>query len=208
MSLFPFFINIQNEKGLIIGGGKHALEKIQKLKPFKPNLYVISPYFSNEIEKDSDLILIKREFENNDLDDSIKFVIVATDDIEKNHKISELCKEKRILVNVVDDQNYCDFIFPSLISKGNLTIGVCTNGSSPATGVLLKQKIEEQIPENIEDILDFLQEIRPLISKQITNKKQRFQLYYAISKQCMDINRPLTQKELETIIKDSFNCND
>ena len=31
MALFPFFIDIKEKKALLIGGGKHALEKIEKL---------------------------------------------------------------------------------------------------------------------------------------------------------------------------------
>ena len=60
---------------------------------------------------------------------------------EENHTIAEWCRKRKILVNVVDDQEYCDFIFPSLIAHGNLSIGICTNGASPATGVLLKRKL-------------------------------------------------------------------
>lgn len=179
MALFPFFVDLEGKEGLIIGTGKHAQEKIQRLEPFRPRLRIIP----------------EGEFSEKDLESLPAFVIAAGKDVEENHKIAKLCRKKRILVNVVDDQEYCDFIFPSLITHGKLSVGVCTNGASPATGVLLKHKFEEQVPENIEEILDFLQGVRPLIAETLTDKKQRFTFYYKLSEICMKENRPLTEEE-------------
>ena len=179
MALFPFFVNIEGKEGLIIGTGKHAQEKIERLMPFAPKLRVIP----------------EGQFSEKDLESLPAFVIVAGEDEEENHRIAEICREKRILVNVVDDQEYCDFVFPSLIQHGNLTVGICTNGASPATGVLLKRKFEEQIPDNMEEILDFLQKVRPEIAKTLTDKKERFKFYYKLSETCMEENRALTEEE-------------
>ena len=179
MALFPFFVNIEGKEGLIIGTGKHAQEKIERLMPFEPKLRVIP----------------EGQFSEKDLESLPAFVIAAGEDVEENHRIAEICRERRILVNVVDDQEYCDFVFPSLIQHGNLTVGICTNGASPATGVLLKRKFEEQIPDNMEEILDFLQKVRPEITKTLTDKKQRFKFYYKLSQICMEANRALTEEE-------------
>ena len=185
MALFPFFIDIEGKEGLIIGTGKHAQEKIKRLEPYSPNLRIIP----------------EGEFSEKDLESFPAFVIVAGEDAEENHQIAKICREKRIPVNVVDDQEYCDFIFPSLISGGNLSVGICTNGASPATGVLLKRKIEDQIPDHIEEILDFLQEKRPIIAKRLTNKKQRFSFYYQLSEVCMRKDRPLTEEEFAELLE-------
>ena len=179
MALFPFFMNIEGKEGLVIGSGKHAQEKMERLEPYKPNLRNIP----------------EGEFKEEDLDSLPAFVIAAGENAEENHWIARLCRDRRIPVNVVDDQEYCDFVFPSLITHGNLTVGICTNGASPASGVLLKRKFEEQIPDNMEEILDFLQKVRPEISKTLTDKQQRFKFYYKLSEICMEQNRALTEEE-------------
>ena len=179
MALFPFFMNIEGKEGLVIGSGKHAQEKMERLEPYKPNLRNIP----------------EGEFKEEDLDSLPAFVIAAGENAEENHWIARLCRDRRIPVNVVDDQEYCDFVFPSLITHGNLTVGICTNGASPASGVLLKRKFEEQIPDNMEEILDFLQKVRPEISRTLTDKKQRFKFYYKLSEICMEQNRALTEEE-------------
>lgn len=201
MTLFPFFMNIEGAKAILTGGGKHALEKIERLKPYGPKLHVIAPEFLQEIEKNPELELSYRNFEESDLDSMPAFVIVAGEDAEENHKIAALCRARRILVNVVDDQEYCDFIFPSLIAHGSLSVGICTNGASPSTGVLLKRKIQQQIPDNIEEILDFLQEKRSQIMDAIPNKKQRFVFYYTLSEICMAKNRSLTEEEFINLLE-------
>lgn len=185
MALFPFFVNIENAHGLVIGTGKHAQDKIEKLKPYNPKLTVIS----------------EEEFRESDLEEFPVFVIVAGKDVEQNHRIARMCRKRRILVNVVDDPEYCDFVFPSLISNGNLSVGICTGGASPATGMILKKKIEAQIPENIEEILDFLQEKRPVINQAFPNKKQRFAFYHYISELCMSYNRPLEEVEFTELLE-------
>lgn len=216
MALFPFFVNIEGMKGLIIGGGKHAWEKVERLWPYGPQLTVIAPEFYPELVKlaeegaaesalaepgkESLVTLVHREFTDTDLESQLAFVIVAGDIQKENRRIAGLCKERRIPVNVVDDQEYCDFIFPSLIARGNLSIGICTNGASPGTGVLLKRKMEAQLPEHIEEILDFLQEVRPRIMEALPNKKQRFAFYYELSELCMERNRPLTEAEFAEML--------
>ena len=184
MALFPFFINIENAHGIIVGTGKHAAEKIERLQPYGPKLTVVE----------------EGQFTEAMLDSLPAFVIAAGENAEENHRIAKLCRERRILVNVVDDQEYCDFIFPSLIQHGNLSVGICTNGASPATGVLLKKRMEAQIPENIEAILDFLQEKRPIIGETLKNKKQRFAFYYQLSELCMSYDRPLAEEEFAELL--------
>lgn len=182
MALFPFFVNIEGAKGLVIGTGTHAREKVERLQPYGPDL------------------LVRENFLESDLEQDLAFVIVAGHDREENHRIAKLCRERRILVNVVDDQEYCDFVFPSLIARGNLSIGICTGGASPSAGVLLKRRMEAQIPERMEEILDFLQTVRPRIQEAMPDKKKRFAFYYELSELCMAQNRPLTVSEFENLL--------
>lgn len=200
MTLFPFFANIEGARVLIAGGGRHALEKIRKLKPYGPKLSVISEKFLPEIEADQELCLIRRGFSEEDLLKTPVFVIAAEENTEENHRIASLCRERKIPVNTVDDKEYCDFIFPALIARGNLSVGICTNGASPAAGVLLKKQIASQIPEHIEEILDFLQEKRPEVTRAIPDKKQRFRFFHQLSEICMQKDRPLTEREFTRLL--------
>ncbi|MGN0306840.1 MAG: bifunctional precorrin-2 dehydrogenase/sirohydrochlorin ferrochelatase [Lachnospiraceae bacterium] len=200
MTLFPFFADIEGREGIIVGGGKHALDKVSKLLPFGPKLRLIAPQFRTELEQNKQLELIRRNFRAEDLDSCPAFVIAAGEDMEENRRISQLCRERKILINVVDDREYCDFVFPALIARGNLSIGICTDGASPATGVLLKKGIEAQVPDRIEEILDFLHSKRPVIRRSIADKKQRYGFYYKLSQYCLEKNQPLTEEEFQKLL--------
>lgn len=115
MAYFPFYIDIENKNILVVGGGTVALRKIEKLSHFKPSITVVSPKICREILK-FNVKAVEREFDDNDLNGAF-CVISATDNEQVNSHIFELCKEKNILVNTVDDKEKCGFIFPALVQK-------------------------------------------------------------------------------------------
>lgn len=200
MTLFPFFMDINKKDALIVGGGRHALEKIEKLKPYGVRLHVVASDFLPEIEADPSLRLSRRNLKEEDLTEDLAFVIVAGELQEENRKVAELCQKKRILVNVVDDLPACQFVFPALIQKGSLSVGICTGGASPAVGVQLKDQIEQLIPDRTEEILDWLESKRPVIKEAIPQGKKRFAFYHMLAGICMDENRPLEEAEFQKLL--------
>ena len=147
MSYFPFFIDIENKSCIIIGGGRVALRKVQKLKPFNPEITVIAPEICNEIKKLGGITLIERSFEENDLRHAF-MVISATDDIKLNADIYDLCRERKILVNTVDDKTKCGFIFPSIVKEENVSIAVSTSGSCPVFARYLRKKLQSLLQKD------------------------------------------------------------
>lgn len=205
MGLFPFFVDIKEAEGLLIGGNKHALEKLERLLPYGPHLHVIGTEFCPDMEESlaqaGDSVTVShRAFLDSDLTPPPAFVVVSTGDAQEDHRISLLCQEMRIPVNVVDDQPYCTFLFPSLIHHGSLSIGISTAGASPATAVWLRKKVEEQIPDDVETILDWLQSKRPQILAALPDKKPRFAFYHKLTAICMEQNRILPEEEFEELL--------
>lgn len=49
MGYFPFFVDIAGQRGLVVGGGRVALHKLQKLLPYGPMLTVVAPVISEEL---------------------------------------------------------------------------------------------------------------------------------------------------------------
>ncbi|EJX02871.1 siroheme synthase [gut metagenome] len=129
------------------------------------------------------------------------FVIAATDEPVCNHKIAELCKQKRIPVNVVDDAEECSFLFPALVTKGNLTVGISTGGSSPTAAVCLKEQIAEMIPEHFDEILEFLHEQRDKIKKEISNEQLRHSLLKKLFFAAVAKGKPLQSEEVSEMIQ-------
>lgn len=199
MGYFPFFVDVENQNCLVVGGGVVALRKIEKLLPFNPNITVVSPKVHKEILSIKNINIIKRKFDFNDLKEK-SFVITATDDKVLNKEIYNSCKENNIPVNTVDDKDNCSFIFPALARNNGVTVAISTSGKSPLYAKYLRKKIENLIRDS-ESIVDNLSKYRQKIKNEISleeNRKVAFEklLEYSLS------NESITDDLVDKIIKD------
>lgn len=183
MALFPFFRDIKDKTVVVTGTGKEAENKCEKLALYGAKIVRMTEHDWGDITELEPIC-----------------VIAAGEDRELNRKIASWCRANQILVNTVDDPEYCDFVFPSLIARGNLSVGICTGGASPSAGMILKRRMEEQIPEHMEEILDWLQAVRPVIAETLTDKKQRFSFFHQLAEQCMNMDRPLNDIEFSYML--------
>lgn len=156
MGWFPFFIRLEGAHGLLVGGGRVALRKAEKLLPFGAQLTVVAPCICPPLAALPGLTLCRRAFADSDLSPAPDFVIAATGDRALDRRIAALCRARRILVNVVDDPAACGFYFPALVQRGRLCIGISTGGASPTAAAWLRQKIEALLPPGFDGILDRL----------------------------------------------------
>ncbi len=200
MAYFPFFMDLKGRTGLVVGGGRIALHKIEKLIPFEPALEICAPSVLPEIAAIDGLILQRTEFREAYLDGKA-FVIAATDDCMLNRHVSILCREKNIPVNVVDDRDYCTFLFPSLVQKGSLTVGVCTGGASPTAARWTKERIADLIPERFDDILDYLEQQRSTVKACVREEAQRSAVFKELFAACMEKGGPLETEETLAILR-------
>lgn len=200
MGYFPFFIEIQDKEGLIIGGGRIAAHKIEKLRPFGARLTVIAPVIQKELLEDNSLTCLEREFADSDIPGK-DFVIAATDNREVNARISHICRKKGILVNAVDDKENCGFLFPALVKEGKLTVGISTEGASPYAAATLRSRVAQELPNQMEAILDYLEGIRELAKQRIADGERRAAFLKETAVFCMEQDRPLSKEETMERIK-------
>ena len=168
------FYSMNNKKILLIGAGNISSEKLEKLLDFTKEITIIAPNIDKFIINEAkihDLTVIKREYKEDDIK-GFDIVIVAVDDFSLQESIYFECKKENILCNCVDLQQYCDFIFPSYIKEGDLTIAISTSGSSPAFAKRFKEYLKNIIPSDVSSFLNQMREIR----KEIPKGKERMTL--------------------------------
>jgi precorrin-2 dehydrogenase/sirohydrochlorin ferrochelatase len=174
MSYFPAFFKLDNKKILIIGGGHIAYEKLTHLLDFTQDIHMIAKEFSDDLLKklkEQNISYTCRAYNVGDIK-NFAIIVVAVDDINIQKEIYLESKHYNCLCNCVDSVEYCDFIFPSYIKKGDLTIAVSTSGSSPAMAKYLRKYLNMLIPEHI---VEFLQEMKKL-RKTLPKGKKRMQM--------------------------------
>lgn len=186
MNYFPFFVNVEELHGVIVGGGKVAAEKVERLSIADARLMVIAPEMDEEIRGYQDVVTLKfKPYEEADLADA-DYVIAATGIPEIDRVVYEDAKRRNILVNMVDVPEYCDFIFPSVVKRGKLVAGVSSSGASPLAAVRLRKEIEKIIPEGIEEKLDYLFEARRKAKEEIKDPNERRQYLIELSNRVLN----------------------
>ncbi|MDF1875426.1 bifunctional precorrin-2 dehydrogenase/sirohydrochlorin ferrochelatase [Sulfurimonas sp. SAG-AH-194-I05] len=167
MAYFPAFIKLDEKKVLIVGGGKIAQEKLEKLLDFTSAISLISLDFSPSIMsliQKHNLHFEKSAYEKGRLED-YAIVIVAVDAISLQEEIFKESKNHNCLCNAVDSVAFCDFIFPSYIKEDDLTIAISTSGSSPAVAKHLKKYFKTLIPSGISFFLKEMKILRQTFPK-------------------------------------------
>jgi precorrin-2 dehydrogenase/sirohydrochlorin ferrochelatase len=167
MSFFPMFMDMENLKVLVVGGGNIANEKLEKLVDFTKEITVIASEVSieaNTLIKEHCLTLYQRAYSKGDIQ-GFDIVIVATDTVDLHKAIYEESRGSRILVNSVDNTEYCDFIFPSYVKKDDLTIAFSTGGASPAFAKHIRRHFEKIIPDSVGVFLEKMKALRSTMPK-------------------------------------------
>lgn len=175
MAYFPLYINLINKKVLVVGSGTQIQEKIEKLLPFDAHILQVNKMTDKELLKD------------------VAIVIVGDMTFEEAETICQMCREEKIPVNVVDKPALCDFYFPAIITQGDLTVSISTGGKSPYIASYIKNKIHENIPDSVDEIIDWVSESRSYL-------KEKGILKQAVHEAFLK-NRPLTKEECEAIEK-------
>lgn len=198
MPLFPIFINLEGRRVLIVGGGHVALRKAERLSPYGADIFAVAPEFIPGFAGIPGVTLLERRFEPGDIEGAA-LVIAATDDGELNAAVSELCRWENIPVNVVDDLEKCSFVFPALVQRGELSVGISTGGASPSAAQYVRRGVEQLVPEGFEGILDFLSAHRAQVKESLPPER-RAAAFAALFERCLERGGPLSEAELAAFL--------
>lgn len=72
-------------------------------------------------------------------------MFLQTGDPDVNASAFEEGRRLGVWVNSADDPGHCDFILPSVLRRGSLTVAVSTGGSSPALARTIREELEAHL---------------------------------------------------------------
>ena len=163
--LFPVFFRLDKLQLLVVGGGAVGWEKVGAIfkNSSNANVTVVAPEISEEIKELAkqfpNLMLIHKPYDRTDLEGK-DLVISATCFQDLNAEVQRDAKAMKILCNIADTPDLCDFYMCSVVKKGDLKIGISTNGKSPTFAKRMRELLEDILPDSINSILDNLTKIR------------------------------------------------
>ena len=175
MQYLPIFMDVKNKPVLVVGGGEVASRKVDLLLSAQAKVTVVAPQFSAMLTRYADAGKITQVIDGYDskyLADSV-MVWVTTDNGQLNKQIWQECNARRILVNVADQQELCEFITPSIIDRSPLQIAISSGGRSPVLIRYLREKLEAVLPTSLGAIGEFAGEQRETVQEKFATVTER-----------------------------------
>ncbi len=162
MSYFPIFVEMTGRRCVVIGGGVVAERKIAGLLEAGAMVVVISPDITETIarwSKEQRITFTGRPYRPGDLT-GFQLAFIATDDPEINNTVFDEGRDRGVWVNAADDPTHCDFILPSVLRRGDLTVAVSSGGNSPALARTIREELEIYFTGEYELLTKLAGEIR------------------------------------------------
>jgi precorrin-2 dehydrogenase/sirohydrochlorin ferrochelatase len=159
---YPLALDLRDRRVVVIGGGRIATRKTAALLDTGARVIVISPTVSARLSRwarEGRIHLRRRRYRRGDLAGA-RLAIAATSTPEEHAKIAGEARLTSTWLNVVDEPALCDFIAPAVITRGDLTLTISTNGRSPALARWLKRKLQDVIGEEYGRLTSLLGAIR------------------------------------------------
>ena len=151
MDYLPIFAELKEKPVLVVGGGDIASRKIELLRRAGAKVLIAARELCPELQALADeqqLTWLAKEFDEAQLD-HVFLVIAATDDSVLNARVFDAANQRYRLVNVVDDQPKCTFIFPSIVDRSPLVVAISSSGTAPVLARMLREKLEALLPANL-----------------------------------------------------------
>ncbi len=208
MKYYPVFLDLKGKKAVVVGGGKVAERKAIALIKAGAWVEIITPTITKPLERYRKKGVVKhtkRNYKKGDLKGA--FVVVAgTSSQETNIKIAKDAKQCRNpesgpgnsvrvigidskrdsdgspqLINVIDTPSEGNFIVPSVVRRGPLTIAISTEGCSPAVSKAIRKEIERLYGAEFARYLRFAARMRKEAVEKIKEDKKRKKILKALA---------------------------
>jgi len=162
MGWYPIVLQLEGRRCVVIGGGEVAQRKVEGLLAAAAMVTVVSPSLTAELAALTAARRIshtRRVYRTGDL---VGFFLafVATDAPSVTAAVWREGRRRGVLVNAADDPAHCDFILPSVLRRGDLTVAVATGGATPALARAVREKLETQIGKEYGSLAAVVAQVR------------------------------------------------
>jgi precorrin-2 dehydrogenase/sirohydrochlorin ferrochelatase len=138
-ALLPVALDLRRLKVAVIGDGPRATRRLRLLRESGAN----------------DIRALPAEADGRALRD-INLVFIADLDAASAHAIATRARAVGALVNVEEVPDDCDFQSAAVVRRGDLALGVWTNGRCPMLARVLKDWLDRVLPADFGRIVDAL----------------------------------------------------
>lgn len=143
--LFPVFLKLAGVPVLVVGAGPVAASKLDGLVLAGAAVTVVAPDVCEAVRA-TGVRIHQRPFEEADLDDVWLVCAAATPEV--NAAVSKAAAARRLFVNAVDDPPNATAYLGGVVRRSGAAIAISTGGRAPALAGLLREGLEEALPDD------------------------------------------------------------
>lgn len=203
MRYYPLCIDLKERTCLVVGGGKVGARKAQGLLSAGATVVVVSPQMDAVLEAlgpHERLRLKRRDYRPTDME-GVFLAFAATDDGDLNRRIQRDAIGCRVLCNIADRPELCDFILPAVVQQGDLTVAITTMGKSPALAKRLRRQLADQLGPEYARLTELLGAIRRhLLSKDHDPEGHHRVLHALLDSNLLALLRADRREEIDALL--------
>jgi uroporphyrin-III C-methyltransferase/precorrin-2 dehydrogenase/sirohydrochlorin ferrochelatase len=145
--VLPAFLSLRSRRVVVVGGGTVAASKLDGLLAAGAEVTVVAPEIRPEMARPG-VTLVRRAFEDNDLDGAWWVVAAAPRDV--NRGVLAAANERRVFVNAVDDPQHATAYLGAVVRRDGVTVAISTDGRAPALAGLLREAFDAWLPRDLD----------------------------------------------------------
>ena len=184
MQHYPMFARLAGLPCLVIGGGLVAERKVATLLQAAATVTVISPKVTaplTEAVRSKRIAHVARPYRDGDLR-GFRLAFAATNDDGVHAAIASEAEREGTWLNVVDRPQWCSFIVPAVVERGDLTIAVSTGGASPALAKRIREELDGQFGQEYAQALALLRAARTQLQAEARSPGEREEILTALAR--------------------------
>jgi siroheme synthase-like protein len=183
MGYLPISLNLDGRRCVVAGGGEVAERKVLALLESGARVCVISPKLTQELQRLASANAFERldrEWQSGDLEGCL-LAFAATDDPALHRAMAREARALRVLINVADEPDLCDFIMPSVVRRGDLQVAISTSGASPALASRVRRDLQVIIGPEYETVTQIMRAARTYVRKWQHDARERARILQALA---------------------------
>ncbi len=195
---FPAFLDLRERRCLVVGGGEIGERKASELLACHARVTVVSPCLTAELQtlaQTDRLVWRTRTFLRSDVR-RCALVIAATGIPAVDTAVAAEARRRGVLVNAVDWPAQCDFIFGSILRRGELQIAVSTGGRSPALAREIRRRLEPMFGPEYAELVEQVGRERAHARLRASTAVRRLAAGETVVARALEDARPFARREV------------
>jgi uroporphyrin-III C-methyltransferase/precorrin-2 dehydrogenase/sirohydrochlorin ferrochelatase len=175
MRTFPIFVSVERKPPLVTGGGELAAIKSRLLLKRAATVDVAADALGSELAELERAGRVARLPAHPGVDQvrGRPLVVAATGDDDEDARVAAIARALGVPVNVPDKPALCSFVMPAIVDRGEVTVAIGTEGTSPVLAQRLRAWLERELHPRLDSLARLAGDFRDAVADKLPAGRAR-----------------------------------